>query len=255
MKKHLMATGIIGALALSANAQTLTEQQETSLVKGIMPSTKIDKVERAEIDGFYKAFLGNGNMLYINPFKRVIFIGEIYTAGGVSLTANDRQEWQNELQNQLLKNIKIDELMRNAKKVDYGKGSKRYEVLIFTDPECPYCAKLEEFLEQKDVSVYVNFLPLNFHKNAKRWSEQILSSKDIKAAIKQIRLTQKDLNVKVSKEAQKTLKATMALGEKLKINGTPKVFIIDKKDKNKIVATIDGANLDKVQEFLNKDRQ
>lgn len=47
----------------------------------------------------------------------------------------------------------------------------------------------------------------------------------------------------------------MALGEKLKINGTPKVFIIDKKDKNKIVATIDGANLDKVQEFLNKDRQ
>lgn len=128
-------------------------------------------------------------------------------------------------------------------------------MLIFTDPECPYCAKLEEFLEQKDVSVYVNFLPLNFHKNAKRWSEQILSSKDIKAAIKQIRLTQKDLNVKVSKEAQKTLKATMALGEKLKINGTPKVFIIDKKDKNKIVATIDGANLDKVQEFLNKDRQ
>ena len=255
MKKHLMATGIIGALALSANAQTLTEQQETNLVKGIMPSTKIDKVERAEIDGFYKAFLGNGNLLYINPFKRVIFIGEIYTAGGVSLTANDRQEWQNELQNQLLKNIKIDELMRNAKKVDYGKGSKRYEVLIFTDPECPYCAKLEEFLEQKDVSVYVNFLPLNFHKNAKRWSEQILSSKDIKAAIKQIRLTQKDLNVKVSKEAQKTLKATMALGEKLKINGTPKVFIIDKKDKNKIVATIDGANLDKVQEFLNKDRQ
>lgn len=255
MKKHLMTTGIIGVFALSANAQTLTEQQEASLVQGIIPSTKIDKVERAEINGFYKAFLGNGNMLYINPFKRVIFIGEIYTAGGVSLTANDRQEWQNELQNQLLKNIEIDELMRNAKKVDYGKGSKRYEVLIFTDPECPYCAKLEEFLEQKDVSVYINFLPLNFHKNAKRWSEQILSSKDLKAAIKQIRLTQKDLNVKVSKEAQKTLKATMALGEKLKINGTPKVFIIDKKDKNKIVATIDGANLDKVQEFLNKDRQ
>lgn len=255
MKKYLMTIGIIGALVLSANAQTLTEQQEASLVKGIMPSTKIDKVERAEVDGFYKAFLDNGNVLYVNPFKRVIFIGEIYTAGGMSLTANDRQEWQNELQNQLFKNIESNELVKNAKKVDYGKGSKRYEVIIFTDPECPYCAKLEEFLGQKDVSVYVNYLPLDFHKNAKRWSEQILSSKDIKEAIKQIRLTQKDLNVKISKEAQKTLKATMALGEKLKINGTPKVFIIDKKNKNKIVATIDGADLDRVQEFLDKDKQ
>lgn len=41
MKKHLMTTGLIGAFALSANAQTLTEQQEASLVQGIIPSTKI----------------------------------------------------------------------------------------------------------------------------------------------------------------------------------------------------------------------
>ena len=34
---------------------SLTERQEESLVKTIMPSTKIEKVDRAVIDGFYKA--------------------------------------------------------------------------------------------------------------------------------------------------------------------------------------------------------
>lgn len=252
MKKKLLIS-LICAYAL--NAQTLTEQQEESLVRGIMPNTKIDKIERAEIDGFYKAFLGNGNMLYINPFKRVIFIGEIYTAGGTSLTANDRDVWQSELAKVAIKNTKASELLQNARKVTYGKGSKRYALIIFTDPECPYCAKLDEFLEQKDVSVYVNYLPLNFHQNAKKWSEQILSSKDIKAAMKQVRTTQKDLEVKITKEAQKTLQATMKLAQKLNINGTPKVFVIDTKDKNKLVEVIEGANLQKIQEFLDKDKQ
>ena len=251
MKKTLLIS-IVCAYAL--NAQTLTEQQEESLVRGIMPSTKIDKIERAEIDGFYKAFLGNGNMLYINPFKRVIFIGEIYTAGGTSLTANDRDVWQKELANKAIKNTNVSELLQYAKKVSYGKGSKRYALILFTDPECPYCAKLDEFLEQKDVSVYVNYLPLSFHQNAKKWSEQILSSKDIKAAMKQVRTTQKDLDVKITKEAQKTLQATMNLAEKLNINGTPKVFIIDTKNKNKLVEVIEGANLQKIQEFLDKDK-
>lgn len=252
MKKTLLISFIC---ACALNAQTLTEQQEESLVRGIMPSTKIDKIERAEIDGFYKAFLGNGNILYINPFKRVIFIGEFYTAGGVSLTAKDREVWQNELSNAVIKNTKVSELLQFAKKVSFGKGSKRYAFILFTDPECPYCAKLDEFLEQKDVSIYVNYLPLSFHQNAKKWSEQILSSKDIKAAMKQIRTTQRDLDVKVTKEAQKTLQATMSLAEKLKISGTPKIFVINTKDKNKLIEVIEGANLQKVQEFLTKDRQ
>ncbi|EOG0505349.1 disulfide isomerase DsbC N-terminal domain-containing protein [Campylobacter jejuni] len=63
---------ILGSLALASllHAQTLIEQQEESLVKGVIPSTKIAKVERSQIDGFYKAYLDNGNILYVNPFKR-----------------------------------------------------------------------------------------------------------------------------------------------------------------------------------------
>ncbi|KGI56039.1 DsbC family protein [Campylobacter sp. MIT 97-5078] len=235
---------------------TLIEQQEEALVKGIIPSTKIDKVERAEIDGFYKAYLGNGNIFYINPFKRVLFIGELYTATGESLTANDASKWQAELNEKALKDANATELLQNAKRVVYGSGSKRYDFVIFTDPECPFCAKVEEFFEKQNVNVYVNFFPLSFHQNAKKWSGQILSSKDIKLAMKQIRTTQKNLNdVSISKEAENTLKATIALGEKLNITGTPKLFVIDKIEQNKVVAVIDGANFERINEFLVKDKE
>lgn len=235
-------------------AKTLTEQQEESLVRGIIPNTKIEKISRAEIDGFYKAYLANGNLLYINPFKRVIFIGEIYTATGTSLTENDMVQWKNELSSNTLKEVKVNELLKNAQKLVYNKGSLKYDFVVFTDPQCPYCAKAEEFLESKNATVYVNFFPLPFHKDAKRWSEQILSSKDIKSAMKQLRLSQKDLDIQITKKAQNTLEATMKLGEKLKIAGTPKIFIVDRANK-KVVDIIDGANLRKIQEILDKDRQ
>ncbi|MBT0825053.1 protein disulfide isomerase, DsbC family [Campylobacter lari] len=250
MKKTLL---VLASLGVFLNAQTLIEQQEESLVKGMLPSTKIEKVERSQVDGFYKAYLSNGNIFYLNPFKRVIFIGELYTTTGVSLTANDMQEWKSQLDNKLLKNTKIQELTQYAKKVKHGKGSNRYEFVIFTDPECPFCLRTEEFFEKENVDLYVNFYPLSFHPNAKKWSEQILSSKDIKTAMKELRENKKDLDVSVSTEAKNTLENMMKLGEKLNIQGTPKLFVIDKKE-NKIIESIDGANIKKFQDYLAKDK-
>jgi len=234
-------------------ALTLTEQQEESLVRSIIPSTKVKKVMRAEADGFYKAYLANGQILYINPFKRLIFVGEIYTAGGQNLTANDREIWQHELQNDLLKTLTRDELIKDAVKVNFGKGANKYEFVIFTDPECPYCKKVENHFEKYDTSVYINFFPLPFHKNAEKWSLEVLSSKDFKKAIKQIKTTGKDLGIDIVPKAKEQLEKMKALGQKLGITGTPKIFVIEK-NSDKVVGIIDGANIQKIDEYLKKDK-
>ena len=241
------------ATATGHKALTLTEQQEESLVRSIIPSTKVEKVIRAEADGFYKAYLANGQILYINPFKRLIFVGEIYTAGGQNLTANDREIWQHELQNGQLETLTRDELIKDAVKVNFGKGASKYEFVIFTDPECPYCTKAEEHFAKYDTSVYVNFLPLPFHKNAEKWSLEALSSKDFKKAMEQIKKTGKDLGVEITPKAKEQLDKMVALGKKLGINGTPKIFVIEKSS-NKVVGIIDGANIPKMDEYLKKDK-
>lgn len=247
---------ILGSLALASllHAQTLIEQQEESLVKGVIPSTKIAKVERSQIDGFYKAYLDNGNILYVNPFKRVIFIGELYTNTGVSLTANDRDAWQSEVSAKQAKDLSLKEVTQYAKKVDFGKGSKKYEFVLFTDPECPFCARVEELFIKKDVSVYVNFFPLSIHSHAEQWSKEILSAPDFKEALIKLRETQKDLEVKITPQAEQTLKKMRELGEKLNIMGTPKLLVVDKKEK-KIIDVIDGANMQKINSYLDKDKQ
>ncbi|MDL0100901.1 MULTISPECIES: DsbC family protein [Campylobacter] len=241
-------------LISSLSAATLIEEQEEALVKGVIPSTKIEKVQRAEIDGFYKAYLANGNILYVNPFKRVIFIGELYTNTGVSLTANEREAWQSELSAAQIKDMDLKELTQYAKKLDFNQGSKKYDFVLFTDPECPFCAKVEEHFMKNNVSVYINFYPLSFHQNATKWILQILSSKDFKEAFMAIRHNQRDLDVKTTKEAEQTLNNMKALGEKLNIQGTPKLFVVEK-NTSKIIDVIDGANMQKIDSYLTKDKQ
>lgn len=227
--------------------QSLTERQEESLVKAIMPSTKIEKVDRAVIDGFYKAYLKNGNILYVNPYNRAIFIGDIYTAGGVNISAQEREEWKEELNKVILESLSTKKLTEHSEKIIFGKGSKDYQFVIFTDPECPFCNQVEKFLSENNATMYANFYPLSFHPNAKKWSLEILSSKDPKEAMLKIQKTQKDLGIKTTKEAEAQLAKMMALGETLEIQGTPKIFVVSGE---KVVDVIDGANIPKLEKYL-----
>ena len=60
----------------------------------------------------------------------------------------------------------------------YGTGSK--EIYLITDPECPYCTKLEKALHGKlgDYTVHVILFPLSFHKKSPAMIEWIMMGKD-----------------------------------------------------------------------------
>ena len=60
----------------------------------------------------------------------------------------------------------------------YGTGSK--EIYIVTDPECPYCTRLEKSIHGKlsEYTVHVIFFPLSFHKKAPAMVDWIMQGKD-----------------------------------------------------------------------------
>lgn len=110
-----------------------------------------------------------------------------------------------------------------------GNGPKNY--FLFTDPECPYCQKLEHKLTsiKNDVTLHVILYPLSFHKNAKSMCRYILNQKDDKAraqAMKEIanhdtnyshaKYSTMELNI-LNDKIQKSLDEVNKLG----INGTP----------------------------------
>lgn len=256
MKKSLFGLALVAATFLQANENKIEFNSgvnyELQLINSVIPNTSISKYELSEIQGFYKVYLENGNLFYVNPFNKLIVFGEIWTTNGFSITQNDKSKWQSELSQTALKSLNedytIEDLIKIAKKITYGTGSSKYEFILFTDPECPYCKITEEYFENnKNLDLYIVFTPLSFHKNAKEWSLKALSSKDLKKAIKDLK-TNNIPNVPITEQAKKELQEMENLANKLKVNGTPKIIVIDKKE-SKIIDSIDGANIELIDKY------
>jgi len=247
-----IAISLITTLSLNAS---LTTEIEKSLVQAVIPNTKISKVKHTPIDGLYEAYLENGNLIYVYPYKRLIVFGEIWTNTGRSLTNESRMKWQEEANKKMLEKLNANDLIKHSFEMKMGSGSNRYEFVVFTDPECPYCKRVEEYLHKTkpNMTFHINYMPLPFHKKAKDWSLQILSSKDKVKAMKTITKTNKDLNITITKEAKEQLKAMEDVARSLNIKGTPTLFVIDKKT-NKVVAKIDGANVPEIEKWIKKDK-
>jgi len=111
----------------------------------------------------------------------------------------------------------------------YGSGDDEY--FLFTDPECPYCKKLESYFPQieKYVKIRVFYFPLGFLPNAKNLSLFILSKKTTKEKINtMLNLKASDKNYinrkyspKQLLKLEKQLEEQIYISEKLHIQGTP----------------------------------
>jgi thiol:disulfide interchange protein DsbC len=246
MKKVLFIS--LMASALLADISKIDAQK--ALIQNVIPNSKFTKYEKAvELDGFYRVYFDNGQLLYVNPINETIVFGEVWNKDGKSHTMHFVQKWKEELANNEIKNISIDKLLKPAKKAMFNKGTQNnYSFVLFTDPECPYCKTVEKFFSQNNTTVYYIFTPPPFHKNAKEWSEIALSSKDFKKALEDIH-SGNILKISITEDAKKQLEQMETLAKELKVTGTPKIYIIDEKEQ-KIVDVINGADIPKLEKYI-----
>lgn len=119
----------------------------------------------------------------------------------------------------------------------YGSGSK--EIYIVTDPECPYCTRLEKSIHGKlsDYTVHVIFFPLSFHKKAPAMVDWIMQGKDDgakKERFEQVMLkgsTDYSALIKdpkkpyvYSEAVQPVMKKMQAAVLELNVRGTPAIY-------------------------------
>lgn len=247
MKKILLLPLLVSAF-LMADISKVDAQR--ALIQNIVPNSKFTKYEKAvELDGFYRVYFDNGQLLYVNPLNETIVFGEVWNKEGKSYTMHFVQKWKEELANNEVKNISIDKLLKPAKKAIFNKGTQNnYSFVLFTDPECSYCKTVEKFFSENDTTVYYNFTPLPFHKNAREWSLIALSSKDFKKALEDIHSGNVP-NITLTEDAVKQLLKMEDLGKELKVTGTPKIYVIDEKEQ-KIFDVIIGADIPKLKKYI-----
>jgi thiol:disulfide interchange protein DsbC len=236
LKKILVLSIFISLL----NANTIIEQKQFDLVQSIIPGTKIEKVKASGvINGMYEAYFADGSLMYVLPDKRLLLMGEIYTNTGESLTQKSISEYKtgNNIKDPLEESIEKLKIVSNEnqaylkelfeKGILVGKNEKqKYNIVLFKSLTCPYCKKLDEHIENKELVLSIYLAP-------DKDSEDFYASK---------------YNIK---DAANKLKDQLNLvNKKIKGFGVPFALIIDKN--YNLIDTIHGFDEKKWDRYINE---
>lgn len=233
MKKGIVVYILVGMFIFGLAAYGFAETVEETLKK-TFPNFRFDSINPTDIKGLYEVVLG-GEIAYFAPEAGyLILFGQIIGKDGINVTENR----------------KIGMFLTKAKNLSLEKavkiGNGKTAVIEFTDPDCPYCRKASSFFSQRnDVTRYVFFLPLPFHKDAENKVKYIFCSEDKTKAYEEAmsgRLDNQKYEVCKRQDVDDLLKFHKETVARMGINSTP-FFIINNK-------TISGADILKIEEAL-----
>lgn len=164
---------------------------------------------------------GKRGVFYIDFSKKFIVSGSIIE---VKTSINKTQEKLSQSPVNHISQKKIP--LKDALVLGNKKSSKR--VIVFTDPDCPFCKKLHAELKKivetkKDIAFYIKLFPLQMHKDAYSKSKAILCEKSLK--LLEDSFEGKQLP-KPKCEANE-IDANIKLASKLGITGTPTIIMPD----------------------------
>jgi thiol:disulfide interchange protein DsbC len=221
--------------ATNKTQKDMSDAEAMDIFKKTFPNFKVSDIKKAPIAGLYE-LEGGGNIIYFDPNAVLLIFGEILNKDGKNLTLERR----NEIAAKKLEQIPLD------KAVKIGNGRKT--VVLFTDPDCPYCRKVSEYFKTaKDITQYVFFYPLTqIHPNSEMKAKYILSQKDPGKAYYEVMsgvLDKADANkMKSDEKAASRLAEHMILASKMGVSGTPVMWINGK--------YVTGANMPLIESLL-----
>jgi thiol:disulfide interchange protein DsbC len=207
------------------------------------PDVTLTKIEESGIEGLYEVTTGISIAYYAPANSRIIF-GQLFDKTGKNITAEKRQiliSRQEEETAKLIDALPLDKAIRI--------GSGKNVVVEFTDIDCPYCRKVEEFFKNRhDITRYIFLFPLEqLHPQSLAKSREVLCSKDPARAYKAAmegELDKADLKGCSSKE--KAIDLILAeyktTGEKMGISGTPMMWVNKKQ--------VTGADTRQIEKYL-----
>lgn len=179
------------------------------------PGAKVTSVNKSPVKGLYEVVVDGNQLLYADDKANYVVLGEI-------LETQTKRNLTKERMNKLME-VKFDTLpLDQAIKVVKGEGKRR--LAVFSDPDCPYCRKLEPELDRLDnVTIYNFAYPLPFHKDAARKSRVIWCSPDPAKAWQDFML-RGTLPEGGKDDCPNPVEANLELGKKLGVEGTPAII-------------------------------
>ena len=194
---------------------------EAAAVKKLLqerfPGAQVKHIAKTPYFGLYEAMFDD-QMLYVDPKVNYVFVGSIYDA---KAKTNLTEKKARELNRVAFAELPLDLAIKKVK----GDGSR--VLAVFSDADCPFCARLEEALKNVDnVTIYTFMYPIDqLHPDAARKQRMIWCAPDRVKAWDDFFANGTLPNN--AGDCDNPLAATAALGQKLRVSATPTLVFAD----------------------------
>lgn len=201
-----------------ASCHTLSKDEAKKLIKADVFKADIGGVKMSPIKGLWEVeIIQNGQkfVVYMDFAKKYLVEGKFTSLAQLGKPPE-------------LKKVDISKIPL-ADAVVMGDPKAKTKLIIFDDPDCPYCKKLHEEIKKilekrKDIAFYIKLFPLDIHPDAYEKSKSIICNKKsvklLDDAFAGKKLPKSDCD---TKEIDENLK----LGKSLGITGTPTIIFPD----------------------------
>ena len=215
MKKvalSIVCLSMVGPVFAATNALEKVREEAAKKFVG----RAIISVRVTPIKGIFEVLLSPRQIVYTDSTASYVLVGQLFdVTKEVSLTETRLAE---------LNRMGFSSLpMNHAIKTVRGNGSR--SLVVFSDPDCPYCKRLERDMLSKldNVTIYTFLFPLDHHPDAARKANVIWCAHDKSKAWQD--WMQGDKLPTTQNACSAPLDANLALGQKLGVRATPTLSI------------------------------
>lgn len=207
-----------------ASCHAISLQEANSILKDL---GTVKSVKPAAVRGLYELTIeqqGKTGVAYLDYGKKHIISGPVYdiasrqVVGAAPVSAKKHLE-------------RLDPAtLKTGDSLVLGNPKGKKKLFVFTDPECPFCAKMHAELKklvdlEPDLAIYIKLFPLKMHPHAYDKARVILSAKSLKLLEKSF--AGEALPAPKAKDAKKPVDDTMRFAESVGIDSTPTLVLPD----------------------------
>jgi len=189
------------------------------------PQANLESITKTPYLGLYE-MLVDGELVYTDADFTYLILGNIIETKTRTNVTDVRQR---EIEDKKLKGLAFPfEQLPFELAIKKVKGDGSRKVAVFSDPDCPFCRKLEKDIEKiTNVTIYTFLFPIEqLHPKAPEMSRAIWCAPDRVKAWDEYML--KGV-VPKSPKCDNPVEKIVAYGQSKKINGTPTIFFTDGK--------------------------
>lgn len=202
---------------LASGAAVANEALKKSL-QAKVPQLKIESVGKSPLPGFYEV-VANGSIFYVDEKAQFLIVADRV----IDLDAKKDilEERVNRLSAVRFDSLPLDLAFKKVK----GNGKRR--LAVFSDPDCPYCRRLEQDLTKlNDVTIYTFLLPIEqLHPAATEKARAVWCAADRQKTWDELMLN--NVNPAGTKACENPVDKITAFAQQKHINATPTMILED----------------------------